>query len=67
MSSMKMLYVAYEDWRDRQFPPVILGVYEDEKECEAACIKRKKELIADGYEADEEFRIVYDEVLYHAK
>jgi len=37
---MNTVYVVYEDWRDREYPPEILGVYADKRD---AAIGRKGE------------------------
>ena len=61
---METVYIVYVDWRDRMYEPEIIGVYEDYQMAHNACNEREEELVADGYEADEEFRIwVEDKML----
>ena len=65
---MDTVYVVYVDWRDRMYEPEIIGVYEDYQMAHNACNEREAELVADGYEADEEFRVwVEDKMLIRKK
>lgn len=55
---MAKVYVVYEDWRDRRFAPAIVDVCESEFMASEANERRRNELVAEGYEDDEEFRIM---------
>lgn len=39
---MNTVYVVYEDWRDREYPPEILGVYADKRDAAIRQKRRKK-------------------------
>ena len=53
---MNKVYVVYEDWRDREYPPEILGVYADKRDADVKQKKRIKELAREG--VDEESVII---------
>lgn len=56
-----MVKVVYVDWRDRQFPPEILGVCTKDKMAEKLRNDKVKELIAEGYEMEEAVNVIIEE------
>ena len=56
-----MVKVVYVDWRDRQFPPEILGVCTKDKMAEQIRDDKVKELVSEGYEMEEEVNVIIDE------
>lgn len=56
-----MVKVVYVDWRDRQFPPEILGVCTKDKMAEKIRDDKVKELVSEGYEMEEEVNVIIDE------
>ena len=56
-----MVKVVYVDWRDRQFPPEILGVCTKDKMAEKLRNNKVKELISEGYKMEEEVNVIIEE------
>lgn len=56
-----MVKVVYVDWRDRQFPPEILGVCTKDKMAEKLRDDKVKELVSEGYEMEEEVNVIIEE------
>ena len=56
-----MVKVVYVDWRDRQFPPEILGVCTKDTMAEKLRDDKVKELVSEGYEMEEEVNVIIDE------
>lgn len=56
-----MVKVVYVDWRDRQFPPEILGVCTKDEMAEKLRNDKVKELISEGYEMEEEVNVIIEE------
>ena len=57
-----MAKVVYVDWKDRQFEPEIIGVYEDESKGYEARENKEYELRKEGYDTDEEVRVWIEDV-----
>lgn len=57
-----MVKVVYVDWRDRQFPPEILGVCTKDKMAEKLRDDKVKELVSEGYEMEEEVNVIIEEI-----
>ena len=56
-----MIKVVYVDWRDRQFPPEILGVCTKDTMAEKLRDDKVKELVSEGYEIEEEVNVIIEE------
>jgi len=52
-----MAKIVYVDWRDRQFEPEIIGVYEDESMGVKARENKEYELTQEGYVAGDDFHV----------
>ena len=52
---MSKVFVVYEDWRDRQYPPEVTGVYESEFTAMEESVRRRDELMVEGHEDEEDF------------
>ena len=60
---MNTVYVVITDWRDRQYEPEIIGVFEDEI-CANNTIEAKEyELQNEGYDVGEEVCVYYEEIV----
>lgn len=55
-----MVKVVYVDWRDRQFPPEILGVCTKDTMAEKLRDDKVKELVSEGYEIEEEVNVIIE-------
>ena len=64
---MSKVFVVYEDWRDRQYPPEITGVYESEFTAMEESIRRRDELEAGGHEDEEDFCMRVEETEFVRK
>lgn len=54
--------IVYEDWRDRQFPPEIIGLYTKETNAHKSVEDKERELISDGYKIGEDVRVICKKV-----
>ena len=60
---MNTVYVVITDWRDRQYEPEIVGVFEDEV-CANDTIEAKEcELQNEGYDVEEEVCVYYEKII----
>ena len=57
-----MAKVVYVDWKDRQFEPEIVGVYENESKGYEARENKEYELREEGYDTDEEVRVWIEDI-----
>lgn len=55
------MQVVYVDWRDRQYPPEIIGIFMEKKKAETAARKKETELQKDGYILDEDVHVIVEE------
>lgn len=60
---MKTVYVVITDWRDRQYEPEIIGVFEDEICANNAISAKEHELQNEGYDVGEEVCVYYEEII----
>ena len=59
-----MAKVVYTDWKDRQFEPEIIGVYEEDDDGYKARAVKEDEL-KEEYDIDEEVRVWIEEIEIH--
>lgn len=57
-----MAKVVYTDWRDRQHPPEIVGVFQEDAAGYRAREEKEDELKTEGYDIDEEVHVWIEEV-----
>lgn len=62
---MNKVYVVYEDWRDREYPPEILGVYADKRDADVKQKKRIKELEREGVDEESVIIRINESVVEH--
>lgn len=59
------IYVVYTDWRDRQFAPEIIGVFDDKRKAEIMAENIKRDLYEDGHD-DDEVVVTIDEIYFNS-
>lgn len=57
-----MAKVVYIDWKDRQYPPEIIGVYMNDSDGYDARETKEYELKAEGYDTDEEVSVWIEDI-----
>lgn len=62
---MNTVYVVYEDWRDREYPLEILGVYADKRDAAIRQKRRKKELAKEGVDDEAVIIRINESVVEH--
>lgn len=54
--------VVYVDWRDRQFPPEIVGLYPNGLAAHEVVERKKQELKSEGYHINEEVCVICENI-----